>query len=760
MQAFDQILLDLMDSYGVPGIALAVSRDGSKIIERGYGLLDRDDPASQATAQSSFRIASCSKPITAMAVLKLLGQHVFTLGTPIFALLSPTFPLLPGKTAAVGVAQITVRQLLNHSAGWSDTAFDPMFAVVTIAQSVAGAWPPPANQTQIIQTMWSQSLVAAPGSQYAYANFHYCLLGRLLEHFLGNYALYVGEIILQPFGMASTFLATHLLTDRRPGEARYHPYPGEPQVNSVFTPGKVDVPYGGFDIENMDSHGGWVASPIDLVAFMNGVFRSGFIDTTLITAAGNTVQVPNTNNLSYGLGWNVRAVTGGFTYFHLGSLPGTSSVMVRTRWPSGADVCWAAVMNMCSGGQTAGPAAAGGAFVSVFGQQQHFAFRDSNGTVWDAWFDGATSAWQLQQLNIDLNPNPTGLTGAPSAVSDPFVSVFGEQHHFAYLALAGAIWDVWFDSGSGLWKAQQINAGPVSVTAGTPAAGRPFVCVFGRQQHFAYRDAAGAIQDAWFDDATGAWQLQEINQGAASRTGAPGAAGDPYVSVFGQQQHFAYRGVDGALWDALFDGATSLWTAQLIAGGAGSRTAGPPPASDPFVSVFGQQQHFIYADAFGVLWDAWFDGATSAWQLQQINAGGVSDAPLLGATAGAVAFVASFQQQQHFAFLDAGGVVWDVFYDGGQNRWSRQQLNLKALTNGPAAAGPPFISFFGQQQHFAYPDAVGNIWDAWFDETNATWHVQQINGQNTTILSGALDAAMWAAMDTISANLASFPAIP
>jgi len=211
MRAFDQVFLVLMDTYSVPGLALAVSRDGNKIIERGYGLLDRDDPGSQVTAQNSFRIASMSKPITAMALIRLLGQQVFTLDTQVYTLLSPTFALLPGKTLATGVAQITIRQLLQHSAGWSDVSYDPMFDVKNIAQNVTGTWPPPANQAQIIQTMWSQPLVNAPGSQYAYANFHYCLLGRVIEHFAGSYAGYVGEMILQAFGMNNTFIATHLL---------------------------------------------------------------------------------------------------------------------------------------------------------------------------------------------------------------------------------------------------------------------------------------------------------------------------------------------------------------------------------------------------------------------------------------------------------------------------------------------------------------------------------------------------------------------
>jgi hypothetical protein len=603
--------------------------------------------------------------------------------------------------------------------------------------------------------MWSRPLVTAPGTRYAYANFNYCLLGRVIEHFPGSYANYVAETVLQPFGMNATFLATHLLSDRRAGEARYYPYPGEPQVDSVFAPGTVDSPYGGFDIENMDSHGGWVSSPIDLLAFMNGVFGGSFIDTSMITAPTNAIQIGTSSSFS-GLGWIFTTDAKGFTFSFGGSLPGTSSVVVRTPWPSGAEVSWAAVMNIRSGGRTAGPAAVGNPFVSVFGQQQHFAWRDGNGTIWDAWYDAADGHWNPQELNIDLQPKPSGKTNAPLAGGDPFVSVSGAQQHFAYRDQMGGIWDVWFDSGSGLWTPQQINTGMSGLTNGPAAAGDPFVSVFGDQQHFVYRDADGAIWDAWFNGDNGTWNIQRINAGADGKTFAPPAVADPFVSVFGQQQHFAYRADGGAIWDAWFNGANDTWNQQQIT--AGGVTAGPPAAGNPFVSVLGQQQHFVYADAFGVLWDAWFDGGDGTWKLQQVNAGGQTTTPLI--TAAGVAFVDAFQQQQHFAYRDDAGAIWDVWYDSGTTTWSQQRLTAGGRTNGPAAVGDPFISFFEQQQHFAYADAVGNVWDAWYDETNKSWNLQQITAQNRTTLTDALDKAMWDAMNTISDAIASFATIP
>jgi CubicO group peptidase (beta-lactamase class C family) len=760
MQAFDQRIADLMGTYSIPGLALTASRNGNRIIERGYGLLDTSDPASEATAQSSFRIASVSKPITAAALLKLFTQKVFTLDTLVFDLLKDEYPLLSGATFATGVDQITIRHLLQHSSGWSDDVYDPMLHVVDIANAV-GTWPPPADRKKIIQHMWSVPLVNPPGTIYAYANFNYCLLGRVIEKFTGSYENFVTETVLQALGMASTFLATHLLADRRPGEARYYPNPGEPQVNSVYAPGKVDEPYGGFDIENMDSHGGWVSSPIDLVSFMNGVF-GGFIDTNLITDPANSIQTPNGG--SYGLGWGFSGSPGKFTFGHLGSLPGTSSVVVKTTWPDGADVCWAAVTNIRSSGSTLGRASAGKPFVSVFGEQQHFAWRDGNGTIWDAWFDSGNNSWNLQQVNTDPSPKPNGKTTGPPAASDPFVSVFGQQLHFAYLDKDGFVWDAWYDGGDGQWNLQWINMSPEAGTGPTSATGGVFVCVFGQQQHFVIRDKpTGGIWDGWYNGADGSWNTQFINGGSQGRTFAPPAAGDPFVSVFGQQQHFVYREtVDNALWDVWFNAANGAWNAQQITAGGpfAGLTAGPPPAGDPFVSVFGQQQHFVYSDLFGVIWDAWHDGGDGQWKLQQINAAGATTAPLLAdPTDSRAIFVNTLSQQQHFAYGDQTGAIWDVWYDAGTNTWSQQRVNAGDRTKGPAAVSGPFTSVFGQQMHFTYTDEVGGIWDAWYDAANNAWNLQLINSESGEILSAALNSAMWDAMNTIS-DLASFTALP
>lgn len=738
MLTFDQVIIDLMNSYYVPGAALAVSRDGTIIIERGYGLLDLEDLASQVTVANSFRIASISKTITAMTILKLIEQNSsLILESFVWELLKGEYPLLPGESLAPGVDQIRIVHLLQHSAGWDDSVYDPMFDVDNIAKQVG--MPAPADQRAIVRSMWSRPLVNNPGSKFAYSNFHYCLLGRVIEHVTGQgYADFVASSVLGPLGMSTTFQAASFLSGRRASEARYYPYPDEPQEKSVFPPfNLVDAPYGSFDIENMDSHGGWVSSPLDMVAFINGVFRNGFLSPASINSIAANQISTGAPGESWGLGWGIAATTGGFNLFHNGALPGSTSIAVRTIWSDGSEVCWTALTNTRDGGRTGGPSAVGNSSVSVFGEQQHIAYRDGDGKIQDAWYDSGNDLWSLQQINQG------GVTNGPSAAGDPFVSVFEEQQHFVYRDGAGAIQDAWYDSGTNKWTLQRITMS--GKTAGASAAGDPFVSVFGEQQHFVYRDGSGAIQDAWYDAGSNKWNLERIN--LSGKTRGPAAAGDPFVSVFGEQQHFVYRDSNGTIQDAWYDSGGNRWGLQQI--NLGGLTTGPAAGGDPQVSVYGTQQHFVYCDAFGGLWDAWYDGDSDQWDVQQLNVGELTNAPLAASDPS----VSVYEDQQHVVYPDASGTVWDVWFNGATSTWNLQQLNRPGgVTNGPPATGKPSSWPDEEQQHFTWRDGLGTIWDAWYDSSTNRWSIQQINRQGRALVD-ALDAAMWTA-------LKSLPALP
>ncbi len=352
---FDEEMQQFMSARQIPGGALAVVKESRLVYARAYGWADREQRQA-ATVRSLFRIASLSKPITAAAVLKLVENGRMNLEAKAFAAW-PTSPADAGRARDPRLAGITVRQLLQHTGGWDrEASFDPMFRPVAIARSVGRS--APAGPREIIRYMLEQPLNFDPGSRYAYSNFGYCVLGRLLEQATGqSYERGVRETVLDPCGIRAMRLGASLESRRAPGEVRY--YVSEPaKVASVFpeTTGPVSEPYGGFHLEAMDAHGGWIASVVDLARFAAGMQnpeRRSWLKPDSIATMSAPPPAPawrgangRLEDAYYGCGWMIRPDFGSGrpNLWHSGSLPGTSSLLVLRR----DGLAWVAVFNQRS----------------------------------------------------------------------------------------------------------------------------------------------------------------------------------------------------------------------------------------------------------------------------------------------------------------------------------------------------------------------------------------------------------------------------
>src|SRR5947208_951497 len=115
--------------------------------------------------------------------------------------------------------------------------------------------------------MLGQPLDFDPGMSWAYSNFGYCVLGRIIEKITGRpYEKYVREEVLAPAGITRMRIGASLRAQGSQGEAAYYTRSNS-TVRSVFDNAQVPLPYGGFYLEAMDAHGGWLASAVDLARF-------------------------------------------------------------------------------------------------------------------------------------------------------------------------------------------------------------------------------------------------------------------------------------------------------------------------------------------------------------------------------------------------------------------------------------------------------------------------------------------------------------
>jgi CubicO group peptidase (beta-lactamase class C family) len=324
LNGFDAAIKSFMQARDIPSASLAVTRKGKLIAARGYTWAAGTAAATAPT--SLFRIASLTKPITATAVLRLVQDGRLKLTDRVTDLLD----LAPAaaKLADPRLPEITVLRLLQHLGGWDQAITqDPMFSDFRIAGQLGVALP--VRQADIIRYNSGLPLDHAPGTTYAYANYGYLLLGRIIEKVSGlGYPAYVQQKVLTPAKIKRMKQGKALV--KAAGEVPfYSQYTGTTVYDASAA--RVASPYGSFNLENMDSHGGWLASAVDLTRFAQ-IYDGSFsvLNSTSISHAFAKPEIGiNSDGWYYGCGWQVRPVTGGRNTWHNGSLPGTYSLLVR-----------------------------------------------------------------------------------------------------------------------------------------------------------------------------------------------------------------------------------------------------------------------------------------------------------------------------------------------------------------------------------------------------------------------------------------------
>lgn len=340
LASLDASIKEFLREHHPPGAAVAVSYRGRLVYSRGFGYADVEQKQA-VQPDSQFRIASISKPITAVAIMKLVEQKKLDLDSKVFDILKDYQKQLTQKDTDPRLKEITIRQLLQHTGGWDRTAsFDPMFRSVYFAKQLGKS--PPAEIEDIIQMMMSQPLDFNPGERFAYSNYGYCLLGRVIETVTGKpYEKYVQEFVFNPLDIKNIQLGNTLLKDRKTNEVKYYsPLTGS-SVFSVKALQSVSHPYGAWYLEAMDSHGGWIASAPDLVKFATSfnlrdqcpILKEPTISQMFERPTGLAGFDLNGNpkEFYYACGWSVRPIdtAGNANHWHAGSLGGTSTLLVR-----------------------------------------------------------------------------------------------------------------------------------------------------------------------------------------------------------------------------------------------------------------------------------------------------------------------------------------------------------------------------------------------------------------------------------------------
>ncbi len=324
LEGFDNAMQRLLRRHGAPGASLSIAKNGRLVYARGFGWAWIDGKLA-ARPRTVFGVASVSKAITAIAVLKMVDEGRFALDDPAFALLRGLRPL-SGERIDRRVRKVTVRQLLNHSGGYKRNY---------PKQELERAFGRPAAQLRerdLVEHALGRPLDYDPGTEQHYSNVGFTVLGAIVESVAGeSYDKAVRRLVLDPIHVRSMRLG--------------HGEPYDGGTARCYGPKWDELPP--IDIIG-GSAGGWMAPTVELVrllAALDGRRGAALLSPPSLREMLAPPRPPlkrRANGAWFGLGWDVVQETQkGKIYAKNGGMGGVRSFIGHMA----GNIDWAVVFN-------------------------------------------------------------------------------------------------------------------------------------------------------------------------------------------------------------------------------------------------------------------------------------------------------------------------------------------------------------------------------------------------------------------------------
>ena len=296
IDSVDHFVTSEMKREQVPGLSLAVIRDGRVLLRRGYGYanLELQVPASDSTIYQS---GSLGKQFTAAAIAILAEQGRLKLDDPVVKWLPE------GKRVW---SRVTVRHLLTHTSGvaeYTDSTFD---------------YRKDYTEDQLVKFAASRSLDFAPGDRWSYSNTGYLLLGVLIHRLTGRfYGEVLHDLIFAPVGMKTTRIISE--SDLVPNRADGYQLGKKGVGNQDWVAPSL----------NTTADGSLYFSVDDLIAWSRSLDARKLPDSTVLQQAWNPVRLNDGGLYPYGFGWDLTPQRGHVRIGHTGSWQGFKTALYR-----------------------------------------------------------------------------------------------------------------------------------------------------------------------------------------------------------------------------------------------------------------------------------------------------------------------------------------------------------------------------------------------------------------------------------------------
>ncbi|MAB58427.1 MAG: serine hydrolase [Aequorivita sp.] len=309
----DSLVQKTMKTFDVPGMAVAVLKDGKVYHKNTYGVrsLKTNEPVDENTL---FGVASNTKAFTTAALAQLIDQGKLGWDTKVTDII-PEFKLYDPYVTA----EFTVRDLVTHRSGLGLGAGDLMIF--------------PANNTttkaEMIHNLRYLKPVSSFRSQFDYDNLLYIVAGEIVARVSGkSYDDYIADNFFKPLGMDRSLLSIPAITADNNRIDGHAPVNGKLEITgNTFT--QLATPAGGI-YASINDMATWVQAQLNKgkygeklqdSLFSKKMHREMWTPQTLLRSRGPY----NTHFSAYGLGWFLSDVNGYFQVIHTGGLLGIVS---------------------------------------------------------------------------------------------------------------------------------------------------------------------------------------------------------------------------------------------------------------------------------------------------------------------------------------------------------------------------------------------------------------------------------------------------
>lgn len=294
----DDFIRAQMRSAQVPGLSVAVVKDGKIVMLKGYGDANVETRTA-ATADTVYKIASISKQFIASAIMLLVQDGKMNLDDPVSKFI---------EGAPASWRDVTVRQVLTHTAG--------------LAPQTDGYVDPPGFEPykykpplEVVKAAFNTPLSFKPGEQWNYSNLGYFVLSEVVSRVSGEpFGKYIADRLFKPAGMAETRLTSTVAIV--PNRAN-----GYTVVDGALR-----------NAENwiaLRPSGAFLSSVRDMAKWSMALDGNRILSDEIKKQMTTPVKLSNGSTFPYGFGWFVQSWRGHAQIHHAGGLSGFNSDIER-----------------------------------------------------------------------------------------------------------------------------------------------------------------------------------------------------------------------------------------------------------------------------------------------------------------------------------------------------------------------------------------------------------------------------------------------